>query len=70
MKLTPWFSGDLKPVRVGPYPRQFVDKEFYSFWNGHFWGFISTSLELAYENREFHSLHQCLPWRGLLKESK
>jgi hypothetical protein len=35
MKLTDWYSGDQKPVRIGAYERDFgVPFTEYSWWNG------------------------------------
>ncbi len=71
MKLTPWFSGDQKPHRVGVYRRDFfgTDVISYSHWNGKFWGFYSAYAADAAKpfNASQKSSLQNLPWRGVMK---
>ncbi len=71
MKLTPWFSGDQKPVRVGVYQRDIFGKgiEVYSYWNGNYWCFYSSSVSGAVMKDGLHleSAEQNLPWRGVMK---
>jgi hypothetical protein len=71
MKLTPWFSGDQKPVRVGVYRRNIFGKGIasYSYWNGKFWGLYSPMPDVASSLswKNFRSKVQNLPWRGVMK---
>lgn len=65
-KLTKWYQGDQKPVRVGVYERDI--KAFgktYSKWDGKNWRCIGWSPDDA-ENWSFaKSAYQNSPWRGL-----
>jgi hypothetical protein len=70
MKLTPWFSGDQKPVRVGVYERKHVwEVPVYAYWNGEWWGTGAFRKHRAvhkdYIGRP--SMHQNLPWRGVMR---
>lgn len=73
MKLTPWFSGDQKPVRVGVYQRHYINHKGYielryCWWNGY--GFCTSwkSPDSAERNKDMGlSLEQQMPWRGVMK---
>ena len=72
MKLTPWYSGDQKPMpdRIGLYERDYEDDESsYCWWNGRNFGpAFSTVDECASIRMAFGpSLEQDLPWRGVKK---
>ena len=68
MKLTPWFSGDVKPVREGVYERQYnEDGSQYCYWNGKFWGLYATIPKIAVWLQNSSSADQNLPWRGVEK---
>jgi hypothetical protein len=68
MKLTPWFPGTVKPVRVGVYERIYDAGSFlYCSWNGEYWGPWARTPEEARKRRLEASLYQDLPWRGVLK---
>lgn len=72
MKLTPWFSGTVKPVRVGVYERLYTTrvtarKVFYCYWNGIRWSHAANSIETAEEFKHIASADQDLSWRGVLK---
>jgi hypothetical protein len=70
MKLTPWFPGTVKPVRVGVYERQYSlmwSTRLYCYWNGIRWSPVATSIQEAEELKPFASASQDLPWRGVLK---
>lgn len=60
-EVTPWFDGELKPVRVGLYERC-TDSGFvlYSWWNGEDW-YAGPALK--------RSLWQNIRWRGLTQQS-
>lgn len=66
--LTPWFSGDVKPVRDGAYERQIGNgATAYWRWNssGPFWEYGgSTDLSECSGSCQ-PSYDQDLPWRGL-----
>lgn len=71
MKLTSWFSGDQKPIRVGVYERKYHNtrSRFYCYWNGCCWSVWALTVGQAsyltdYEDR---SIAQNLPWRGVMK---
>lgn len=70
MKLTPWFSGDTKPVRPGVYERLFSNGcSAYSRWNGSVW-FRARSTPEDAASREIRQspFQRTLKWRGVLKE--
>lgn len=48
IKLTPWFTGDQKPVRVGVYQRDLYgeDVKAYSYWDGEVWGLYGETYKL------------------------
>lgn len=69
-KLTPWFHGSVKPVRVGVYERKpSPGTEPYSYWNGEFWASSDDTPERAAHSIwiEYESHIQNLSWRGLTK---
>jgi hypothetical protein len=79
MKLTPWFSGDQKPVRPGVYERNYKnawDGEFLmgqpSYFDGIYWYAGAWDSEQAVEAWENYvvSDYQSLPWRGILRNGK
>ena len=61
---TPWFSGDVKPVRNGVYERKGMNAIMWSKWDGESWCISSSTHGVAtlHENR---SNYQTLQWRGL-----
>ena len=62
MKLTPWFDGSVKPVRVGWYERKWPHGwTEYGHWDGFAWVYPEG-------NGKFWSQH--LPWRGLAQQPK
>lgn len=72
LKLTPWFSGDVKPAHVGVYERSDArGVTWYSGWNGAWWGAFDGSIERAglWMNGP-RSLHQDWRWRGLAEQPK
>lgn len=73
MKLTEWFPGDVKPVRVGVYERSWENGEKfdypYYFWDGKQWRGQGVSREDEMI-RNTVSVFQNNPWRGLAKEPK
>lgn len=71
MKLTEWYSGDQKPVRVGVYERNFEDGltiAEYSYWDGKNWKVSGLSVPDAnmYKIGAI-SAKQRLKWRGIAK---
>ncbi len=70
MKLTPWYPGDVKPVREGVYERDYINAspgKFYCYWNGKYWGSFYTVPSGAVRYRDIKSAAQNLPWRGVVK---
>ena len=71
MKLTPWFPGDVKPVRVGVYERNYGNDRLrdcnYCHWNGKFWSIWATTQRGAVHLKNNASRWQDLPWRGVEK---
>lgn len=70
MKLTAWYAGNQKPVRVGLYQRRYSDGRPYDcYWNGKMWGIgfgNGNGATLALSKRIPSGL-QSLPWRGVAK---
>lgn len=72
LKLTPWFSGDEKPVRVGVYQRNYAHPNkktgtVFNYWNGICWGIYGTTVNEAIKYGYINSDFKKLPWRGVLK---
>jgi hypothetical protein len=70
MKLTPWFTGDQRPVRVGVYLRKYSDSEKYegySYFDGAKWSTFGITPQVALCERYITSVYQNLPWRGVMK---
>lgn len=64
MTKTPWYPGDVKPVRVGVYERLYPgDNAFKDYWGGKRWSYGKDAFggRCAKQNRA---------WRGLTKEAK
>lgn len=72
MKLTPWFPGDINPVRVGPYERDYDDGNgsAYCYWNGRYFGWSAETPAAATTKAGQRSAKQDLPWRGLAEGPK
>ena len=68
-ELTPWFGGDVKPIRVGVYmsPSGFRDADGYQYWNGSYWGTWGTTIAEAFSRRReaAAAIFQDDKWRGL-----
>jgi len=70
MKLTCWFSGDQKPVRVGVYQQMNGMYLGYQYWDGKLWRGFCGSPQAAYNVRKFSPAadsHQNDKWRGVAK---
>ena len=67
MKLTPWFNGKQKPVRVGLYQRTDGVRCLYAWWNGRVWSLGDESIEIALWFKKFSSFRQEFFWRGVMK---
>ena len=68
-KLTPWFSGDVKPARIGVYERAYGNaKRRFNFYDGHCWMFGGDSPAGADFYRSLESRAGPLPWRGLASD--
>lgn len=68
-KLTPWYPGDVKPVRVGVYERCHAHGNRFSYWDGEYWCGWAQSPQAAKENMGSHSFEQYTPWRGLKEQA-
>jgi len=75
-ELTQWFKNEDIPVRYGvyevnpaiKYPRTELDPDnYYSYWNGKKWGWISGTIYSAFECRNTETGWEVgeLPWRGI-----
>lgn len=63
-KLTPWYSPDVKPARIGMYEveaRFSKGSGWFASWNGKCWIDLDRGGPLCYQERR---------WRGLTKEAK
>lgn len=74
MKLTPWYPGHVKPVRVGVYERDYAEnpkssRPRFCYWDGAAWGCYGMTKDNA-KNFSLASAAQSLPWRGIAKEPK
>jgi hypothetical protein len=71
MKLTPWFPGNVKPVRPGVYQQMcgFNRDVGYQYWDGKVWGLWSRTIEGA-RHDGWPASPQNDPWRGLAEEPK
>lgn len=51
MTLTPWFPGDVKPVHIGVYQRDFggVGNLKYAYWDGEYWRWSEPTPDHAAE---------------------
>lgn len=68
MKLTKWFSANVKPVRTGVYQTQYYAGGGYSMWNGEKWGSERDSINGAVKNPNYRMAAQDKPWRGLVEK--
>lgn len=72
IKLTKWYKGYQKPVRIGVYERDYFNDFVmpYCYWNGRTFGHGSDTIEgaerngIAYKDRSYL---QNIPWRGVAK---
>ena len=68
MKLTRWYSGDQKPVRVGVYKRKYSNRTtYYCYWDGKAFSNAMYTLDMAkaFAVGFSASVYQNLPWRGV-----
>ena len=69
MKPTDWIPGDVKPVRVGVYQREYPSGAWrYCLWNGRGWCVYGLTPKDAAEWSDVESNEQNLPWRGLAEK--
>lgn len=66
-KLTPWFDGTVKPVRVGVYQRKYHNGIFYCYWDGKYFSSGTYSISGLVHKVRGMSPWQDLPWRGVMK---
>lgn len=62
--VTPWFPGDVKPVRVGVYERALCATP-WSCWDGVHWMLPGRTPDEAMKHYDRPSASQEKPWRGL-----
>lgn len=70
-KVTKWYRGDIKPVHVGWYQREYINHDEhnpFSYWNGRWWSFANwRTYNIIQEHpaRNGKSGTQDLRWRGV-----
>ena len=69
LKLTGWYEGHQKPVRVGVYERWYVGFAVFCYWNGTHWGCLASTVDSCQENKMIFGISpdQDRPWRGISK---
>ena len=70
MKLTRWYRGDQKPLRVGVYQRkEYYGEIIYAYWDGRYWrvGFPSNENAYFFADSCRVSMHRDWSWRGVAK---
>lgn len=67
-KLTPWFTSDVTPARVGVYETKFTAWQGYSYWNGCVWSNQSSTKRVCTSWTE--GACQEKQWRGLAQDPK
>lgn len=70
-KLTPWF--EMQPVHVGVYsvksPWRFVKNQYFSYWDGERFNWVSQDVARAFEMRKLGGSGRYIKqWRGLAKK--
>lgn len=69
MKRTPWFKGNVRPVRAGPYERNYGSSKDLNvgmcYWNGKWWSWSQENAVDAPDWMTTKSAAQDKPWRGL-----
>ena len=74
MKTTPWFPGDVKPVRVGVYHRagRVRGQYLFSYWNGDYWCCLAVDAgrAAALGRSRISSTFQRIKWRGLTEPTE
>lgn len=72
MKLTGWYPGNVKPVRVGVYECEWgyygVMSYYYNYWDGSNWffGYADYSHSMITRSSPIDSEH-LISWRGVVK---
>ena len=70
-KLTPWYPGEIKPIRIGVYERQYPARSWtsYCYWDGRIFsqGWKAPEPAKEYRNLPSASSYQNLPWRGVAR---
>jgi len=69
-QLTPWFSGDVQPVRPGVYLREWPHRALYAEWTGHQWMRSASTVRAATRQREVSMSLWGIRWRGLAADPK
>jgi putative component of toxin-antitoxin plasmid stabilization module len=63
--VTQWFPGDVKPVHVGVYERDYGYGLRFWYFDGSFWRFGGTTTVQACRAGHRIATEQSYPWRGL-----
>ena len=71
-KLTPWFSGHIKPARKGLYQtmNRLTNSTGYQHWDGTVWGCFGDGKLSALRYANLASNYQDKAWRGLSSNPK
>ena len=74
LKLTDWYTGDQKPMKVGPYQRRYSSLRgwsgsapLYCWWDGKFFKLPMRKPDEC-KASDGNSDHQDIPWRGLAED--
>lgn len=72
--LTPWFPGDVKPVRPGVYITRLWESQggMFAYWSGKHWGWRQPTAEsaAAFGVSGHDRAEQSKQWRGLAQQPK
>jgi hypothetical protein len=66
MKLTDWYTPDIKPLRRGVYITRKNDTIYFQYWTGTFWNVRMSNIDKANKTKQ-RSQHQDVCWKGILK---
>ena len=67
-RLTDWFDGAVKPIRIGVYETLPENRTSFQHWDGKQWGFCAMSPESALTGIGAASHYQSPKWRGLAED--
>lgn len=64
MKLTDWYTPDVKPVRRGVYITRKNKNIYFQYWTGTFWNVRMFNIDKASKAKQ-RSQHQDVYWKGI-----